>query len=168
MNEQVNNEVTQAELEDWYRLKELLDDTKTKEFALRKKIYAHYFVVRDEHGVEIQPKEGTNNFELPDGFVLKAQRVINRSVDQGSLAALKEERFQLSKKIASGNYDEVEQARWNLLADIPLDDLVRYKPELETREYRKLSDEARNVFDIALVIKDGTPQLDIVKPKRAR
>lgn len=165
MNEQVNNEVTQADLEDWYRLKELLDDTKTKEFALRKKIYAHYFVVRDEHGVEIQPKEGTNNFELPDGFVLKAQRVINRSVDQGSLAALKQEKIELSEK---KDLYENEKERLALLLELPLDDLVRYKPELETREYRKLSDEARNVFDTALVIKDGTPQLDIVKPKRAR
>lgn len=165
MNEQVNNEVTQAELEEWYKLKELLDDTKTKEFALRKKIYAHYFVVRDEHGVEIQPKEGTNNFELPDGFVLKAQRVINRSVDQGSLAALKQEKIELSEK---EDLYEKEKERLALLLELPLDDLVRYKPELETREYRKLSDEARNVFDTALVIKDGTPQLDIVKPKRAR
>lgn len=165
MNEQVNNEVTQADLEEWYRLKEQLDDTKTKEFALRKKIYAHYFVARDEHGVEIQPKEGTNNFELPDGFVLKAQRVINRSVDQGSLAALKQEKIELSEK---EDLTHEERARLELLLALPLDDLVRYKPELETREYRKLSDEARNVFDTALVIKDGTPQLDIVKPKRAR
>lgn len=163
MNEQA--EITQEDLENWYRLKEQLDDVKTKEFELRKRIYAHYFVAKDEHGVDIQPKEGTNNFDLPDGFVLKAQRVVNRSVDQGSLAALKQEKIELSEK---EDLTHEERARLELLLALPLDDLVRYKPELETREYRKLSDEARNVFDTALVIKDGTPQLDIVKPKRAR
>lgn len=129
-------QTTQEELNTWYALQQKLDEIKTQERALRKKIFAAFFQA---------PKEGTNTASLTDGWVLKGGHVINRKVDVALLTT------------------HVADLREH---NVPTDELVKYKPELVLPEYRKLNDEQRNLFDRVLDIKIGSPSLEIVLPKR--
>jgi hypothetical protein len=129
--------VTQEEMNEWYELTQKMAEMKTRELVLRNKIFNSYFP---------DPVEGTNNIPLEDGFVLKAQYKLNRTVDEAVLS---------------------EKAQEFKDAKIPVKDLVVLKPELSTRVYRELTEEQRALFDKALVIRPGTPQLEITKAKRA-
>ena len=128
--------ITQADVEEWYRLQDELRKIKTKEMLLRRKIFEAVFP---------DPKEGTNSVELGDGYVLKGKHVINRSIDEGSLQAM-------SKELQE--------------AGINTDELIEWKPSLKTREYRKLTAEQIHLFDQVLIVKDGSPGLEIVQAKR--
>lgn len=138
MTEIPTNEVTSTDLAEWYKMQQKLAKLKSAEALLRNKIFK---------GLFLAPTEGTNKHQLNDGTgaVLKATHVINRSVDEGALDALKEELR--NKKIKTA-------------------DLIRYKPELVISEYRKLTDEEQKLFDRVLIVKPGTPQMEIVIPKR--
>lgn len=138
------NEVTLEHLMLWYKMKEDLAKLKSAEALLRARIFKKYFPT---------PVEGTNDFTLEDGYVLKAKYSIDRKVDEAALTTL------------------TPQIRE---AGIPLDSLIKYSPELSLRPYRTLqedtSDEGKkklNLFDQCLVIKPaGTQQLEIVLPKK--
>ena len=145
MVELPKNDVTAADLVEWFRAKEELGRLKSKEALLRSKIFKGYFPV---------PEEGTNKAPLNDGTgaEIKATHVINRSVDIGSLDALK------SLVVAPGSN----------LPRFKFDELIKWKPELSISEYRKLTEEERHAFDQCLVIKPGSPQLEISIPKRAK
>ena len=132
------NQVTQQDMERWYTVQEQLSKLKNEEQLLRQKIFK---------GMFHDPKEGANSVDLADGFVLKGKRVINRTVDDAAFKASVEE---LAKN------------------GIATDQIVKYKPELVTSEYRKLTAEQINLFDTVLIVKDGMPGLEIVKPKRAK
>ena len=132
------NQVTQQDMERWYTVQEQLSKLKNEEQLLRQKIFK---------GMFHDPKEGTNSVDLADGFVLKGKRVINRTVDDAAFKASVEE---LAKN------------------GIATDQIVKYKPELVTSEYRKLTAEQINLFDTVLIVKDGMPGQEIVKPKRAK
>ena len=132
------NQVTQQDMERWYTVQEQLSKLKNEEQLLRQKIFK---------GMFHDPKEGTNSVDLADGFVLKGKRVINRTVDDAAFKASVEE---LAKN------------------GIATDQIVKYKPELVTSEYRKLTAEQINLFDTVLIVKEGMPGLEIVKPKRAK
>lgn len=130
------NPVTQADLESWFRMQDQLKKLKAAEMLLRKKIFDAYFP---------QPAEGTNTAALADGWALKGKYGYNRDVDQGALGALKDQ------FVAAG---------------ISADALVEYKPSLKLKEYRTLTDEQRKLFDRALIIKPGSPALEIVLPAK--
>ena len=132
------NQVTQQDMERWYTVQEQLSKLKNEEQLLRQKIFK---------GMFHDPKEGTNSVDLADGFVLKGKRVINRTVDDAAFKA---------------SVDELAKN------GIATDQIVKYKPELVTSEYRKLTAEQINLFDTVLIVKDGMPGLEIVKPKRAK
>lgn len=138
---EVNTAVTQADLERWYKMQEELSELKTAESLLRKRIFAHYFP---------NPKEGTNDFALGDGYVVKGGRVVNRKVLESEVEAYKERAKQEGSNLPKFNFAK----------------LIKYKPELVKSEYNKLTDEQRHAFDQVLEIKDGSPTLDVVKPKR--
>lgn len=127
--------VTQDEFNEWYALQNQMREIKEREMELRRKIFAFYFQ---------DAVEGTNKLEMQDGYVLNAKRVINRSVDKGSLVSLTPEL----------------QA-----AGIKVDDLVEWKPSLKISAYRKLTEAQTQLFDQVLVVKDGSPSLEIVAPK---
>lgn len=134
-------EVTIANLVEWQELQAQLKVLKAKEMALRLRIYGHFF--KDPH-------EGTNNHSLPAGYVLKAKRIVSREIDLGALQALS----------AEGGLFHLNKINPNLL--------VEWKPNLNIKPYKALSQESRNIFDQALVIKDGAPGLEIVLPAAAR
>ena len=79
--------------------------------------------------------------------MLKGKHTINREIDPGAFGAFKE-RF--------------------AEAGIKADALVQYKPSLVLKEYRTLTDEQHQLFDQCLIIKPGSPALEIVLPAKAK
>lgn len=140
-----DNPVTMQDLMTWYVMVEDLAKLKANEVILRRKIFKHYFPT---------PDEGVNTHTLEDGYALKGDYKIDRKVDEAALVTL------------TPNFQE---------AGIKVDDLIRRKPELAVKEYRKLegdtSDEGKarlHLFDQCLIIKPSeTPALEIVLPKKA-
>lgn len=132
------NIVTQEDLHKWYRLQDELKKIKASEMLLRQKIFGAYFQ---------NPVEGTNSVALTDGWVLKGKHTINREIDPGALGAMKEQFVE---------------------AGISADALVQYKPSLVLKEYRTLTEEQRQLFDRALIVKPGSPALEIVLPAKAK
>lgn len=132
------NEVTQADLAEWYKMQEELKKLRSKEMLLRQKIFKFFFP---------DPKEGTNSHNMADGYVLKGKYGLNRDIDPGA--------FQVLRDTFEG-------------AGIRPDSLVQYKPFLVKREYNTLTEEQRRLFDQALIVKPGSPSLEIVLPKRRK
>jgi len=133
-------EVTMDDMIAWNDLQAKLSALKEEEMTLRKRIYAQYFTM---------PAEGTNKVPLAGGWILKAVRVIDRKVDIGALQALSVEDGPLHKAGVNPNL------------------LIKWKPELEIKVYRTLTEQQREAFDQALIIKDGSPQLEIALPAAA-
>lgn len=136
--------VTAADLAEWFKVKAQLGKLKSAEALMRTRIFKFFFKA---------PKEGTNKVDLNDGTgaQLKADHTINRSVDIGSLDALK------AAQLVEG-YNGPK---------LNFDNLIKWKPEVSITEYRKLTEEERHLFDQCLIIKPGSPQLEISIPKRA-
>lgn len=141
------NTVTQKDLEEWYALQDQLKKVKASEMLLRQKIYK---------GMFNEPKEGTNSVPLGDsGWVIKAKRVINRDIDQAALqhSMAIDEATKMSRLSANG---------------IHVEQLIKWSPELVTKAYRLLTEEQVKIFDEVLIIKDGSPALEIVLPASAK
>jgi hypothetical protein len=132
------NEVKIEDLMEWYQIQQDLTRLKASEILLRNKIFKGLFP---------NPKEGTNTHKLPDGYELKAVHKINRAVEPGALIVLQ---------------DKFKEA------NIKVDDLIEYKPDLKIKAYRELTKEQAELFDQALIVKDGTPDLKIVLPSSAK
>jgi hypothetical protein len=129
------DEVGMNDLFEWYEAQDQLGKLKSKEMLLRNRIFGAYFP---------DPKEGTNNFNLDDGYVLKGGHTINRDVDIGAFTALREQ-----------------------LGGVGIqnpDDLIQFKPSLKLAKYRELTEEQRKLFDVCLIVKPGAPSLEIVLP----
>lgn len=141
--------ITQDDLTKWYEIKERMTRDKATEAMLRSRIFASLFKT---------PKEGVNTVSVKDvvpedatGAVVKGTYVINRSIDVGTLAALRERQSAEGYNGPKLNFDE----------------LIKTKPELSLTAYNKLTEEEKKFMDEALVIKPGSPQLEITIPKRA-
>lgn len=136
------NTVTQEDLSQWYQLQEQLKKLKAAELLLRMKIFK---------GMIKDPKEGTNTVPLAEGWLLKGMHVINRDVDQAALAVntAVDPATHMSRLSANG---------------IHVEQLIRWKPELITKTYRTLTPEQQQIFDECLIIKEGSPQLEIMLP----
>ncbi len=136
--------VTAADLVTWFKLKAKLAKVKGEEAMLRSRIFKHYFPA---------PTEGSRDNKVPlndgTGAILQADYVINRTVDEQQLEALREAMF----------------AEGSNLPKLDLTKLVKWKPELVKTEYNKLNEEERHCFDQCLIIKPGSPQMDIKIPK---
>jgi len=143
MTQVPENEVTQADINKWYELQAQLKSIKASEMLLRTKIYKGLFK---------DPVEGTNTIPLAEGWVMKARRVIQRDIDVAALT------------INSAN-PELGPSRLEL-AGINVASLVKWKPELVLKNYRELTDEQKLIFNDCLVIKDGSPALEIVLPAK--
>ena len=138
--------VTIDDLKRWYELCAELDRIKAAEAMLRSRIFKQFFP---------NPTEGSkdNKYPLNDGTgaILQADHKINRTVLEPELDALK---------------SAIKEEGSNL-PKLPFNKLIKYKPELVKAEYNKLTEEERKVMDQALLIKPGTPQMEIKSPKRA-
>ena len=131
------NTATQADLEQWFMLADQLKKIKAEEMVLRQRIFDTYFPA---------PMEGTNTATLPDGFALKGKYTVNREVD---IAAFTANRAYFQE------------------TGIPMDSMVQFKPSLVLSAYRTLTAEQAQLFDQCLIVKPGSPALEIVQPKKA-
>lgn len=91
------------------------------------------------------PDEGTNTVDLGNGWKVKDKHKINRKCDEASFDAV-------FKELPEGTKDR----------------LIKYKPEVVLKEYRRLSLREQKIFDQALIIKPGTPELQLVEPKEKK
>ena len=137
---------TVADIAKLYEMQEQLAALKSAEAMLRRRIADHFFP---------NPTEGSkdNKYPLNDGTgaILQMDHKINRTVLEPELDALK----------------AAVREEGSNLPKLPFNKLVKYKPEVVTAEYRKLTEEERKVFDTALNIKPGMPDVKVVIPKRA-
>lgn len=131
------NGVSFDDIAQWEQAKVALGLAKSKEALLRARVFGACFP---------DPKEGTNKFPLANDYILNATHVISREID---VAVLKSSTPMLQEK------------------QIPVDALITYKPSLVMSEYRTLTDEERQIFDIVLIVKPGSPQMSIELPAKA-
>jgi hypothetical protein len=128
-----------------YVMQEELAKLKAAEAMLRRRIADHFFP---------NPTEGSaeNKYPLNDGTgaILQMDHKINRTVLPAELDAYKE-----ASKDPNAN-----------LPKLPINKLVRYKPELVKSEYNKLTEEERKACDTFLDVKPGMPELKVIIPKR--
>jgi hypothetical protein len=136
MPEIPQNTLGPTDLNDWYVMQKQMAKLRVSEMFLRKKIFAALFP---------DPHEGTNSFDLGDGYVVKGVYSITRDVDAGTLQNC------------------ADLLRQN---GIRVDDLVNYKPSLAKANYNRLTEEQKQMFDQVLIVKPGSPSLEIVKPKK--
>jgi hypothetical protein len=139
--------VTQAEIDQWWHAKRAMDHWKSLEALLRRRICAFYFP---------DPKEGVNNLqpESLNGFVMKMTHPVTRKVDKEALAAL-------TARPDANTPSRFEQA------NIDVNRVIRWTPELNVGEYRKLTAEEIKLIDQALIIsEDGMPALEIKAPTK--
>jgi hypothetical protein len=111
------------------------------EQLIRKSVAAIFF---------LEPEEGTNTYDLEQGWKLKLTHRINRKVDEAVLDSVKVQLKELN---------------------INMDTLVSYSPKLETKTYKglkKVNPDAAKVFEQALIIKDESPTLELLPPKASK
>lgn len=123
----------------WAKVAADLTALKAQEVALRRELFGEAFTA---------PEEGTNTYPLPAGWKLKGTQVIDRKVDVPAYTAL---------------LPKFREAK------LPVDDLIKWKPEVSITEYRKLAGDSLHLFDQALIIKPSeTPGLEIVPPSKKK
>jgi len=138
MVEVPENKVTEADIAKWYEISKRLSQLKSEEGLLRKRVFDAFFP---------DPKEGTNTHVLTDGYQLKGVHSINRSVDPATVRTLRDVFIEKGLKP---------------------DELVQWKPELVKSEYNTLTEEEKQLFDQCLIIKDGSPSMEIKPPSKKK
>lgn len=126
-------------LREWNTAQKNLGLWKDFESSLRKTVVTAYIG-------DYVPK-GTNHVPIGNDYFINAQGKLNYKVDESQIDA--------ARKIMAEKYPGVK-----------FDDLIRWKPELSESAYNKLTEEEKVIMGICLTISEGTPQLEIVKPKR--
>lgn len=153
-----------GELAEWYKLRARIDAECTplinQERALRKRLFDHFFP---------SPTEGTNNYVLPDGYIVKGKYPIDRKVDPGSLDGLRTLRVMdvSAEFLASLHVDTAGVDPETLVTKVMhlnLDALLRYTPDLEVKAYRTLTAEQQAIFDRCMTIKPGSIAMEVVPP----
>jgi len=137
MSEIQQDEVTMEDIIAWNAASEELARAKNVEMLLRNRVFKGKFPA---------PVEGTNSVPLLNDYVLKATYKMNRTVELEAISTLA---------------DDLREAGINTT------ELIKYKPELDVKAYKALNADQRQVSDMCLTVKPGTPSLEIVLPKRA-
>ena len=141
-NETANRD---AKILAWEAAVKALAAAKDAEAALRREVLAEAFQFDPE-----ALREGTENFELGNGYKLKAVFKISRNLNNENEAVDKV----LSKIEKTG-------AEGQFIAER----LVKWKPELSVSEYKKLPEKFKKLFDEVVTSKEATPSLELVAPK---
>ena len=129
----------------WEQAVKALAAAKDAEAALRKEVLAEAFSFDPE-----ALREGTENFELGNGYKLKAVFKISRNLNNEGEAVDK-----VLAKIEKTGPEGVFIA----------ERLVKWKPELSVTEYKKLPEKFKKLFDEVVTSKEATPALELVAPK---
>jgi hypothetical protein len=117
-----------------------LEPLTKRERELREKVIALAFP---------KTEEGTQSVAMPKDWVLKLKVEIKREVDDAMLDKVRE-----------------QMAKLEIPANVDL--LIRNKPELALREYRKLTDAQRKIFDQAITERNGNQTLELIAPKEKK
>lgn len=141
-NETANRD---AKILAWEAAVKALAAAKDAEAALRKEVLAEAFAFDPE-----ALREGTENFELGNGYKLKAVFKISRNLNNENEAVDKV----LSKIEKTGPEGVFIAER-----------LVKWKPELSITEYKKLPEKFKKLFDEVVTSKEAMPSLELVAPK---
>ena len=141
-NETANRD---AKILAWEAAVKTLAAAKDAEAALRKEVLAEAFAFDPE-----ALREGTENFELGNGYKLKAVFKISRNLNNENEAVDKV----LSKIEKTGPEGAFIAER-----------LVKWKPELSVTEYKKLPEKFKKLFDEVVTSKEAMPSLELVAPK---
>ncbi len=141
-NETANRD---AKILAWEAAVKALAAAKDAEAALRKEVLAEAFAFDPE-----ALREGTENFELGNGYKLKAVFKISRNLNNENEAVDKV----LSKIEKTGPEGAFIAER-----------LVKWKPELSISEYKKLPEKFKKLFDEVVTSKEAMPSLEVVAPK---
>lgn len=141
-NETANRD---AKILAWEAAVKLLAAAKDAEAALRKEVLAEAFAFDPE-----ALREGTENFELGNGYKLKAVFKISRNLNNENEAVDK-----VLAKIEKTGPEGVFIA----------ERLVKWKPELSVTEYKKLPEKFKKLFDEVVTSKEAMPSLELVAPK---
>lgn len=141
-NETANRD---AKILAWEQAVKALAAAKDAEAALRKEVLAEAFAFDPE-----ALREGTENFELGNGYKLKAVFKISRNLNNENEAVDKV----LSKIEKTGTEGAFIAER-----------LVKWKPELSVSEYNKLPEKFKKLFDEVVTSKEAMPALELVAPK---
>lgn len=128
-------------LEEWEAAAKALANAKEREMELRLQVEQTWFQGHKD--------EGTENIALQNGFKLKAVFKLNRSM------APKEQVEQILDQI------EALDAEGAFLADR----IVRWKPELDKKEYDNLDPKYKVLIDKVITTKPGAPAIEIIEPK---
>ena len=141
-NETANRD---AKILAWEAAVKALAAAKDAEAALRKEVLAEAFAFDPE-----ALREGTENFELGNGYKLKAVFKISRNLNNENEAVDKV----LSKIEKTGPEGAFIAER-----------LVKWKPELSVSEYKKLPEKFKKLIDEVVTSKEAMPSLELVAPK---
>ena len=141
-NETANRD---AKILAWDAAVKALAAAKDAEAALRREVLAEAFQFDPE-----ALREGTENFELGNGYKLKAVFKISRNLNNENEAVDKV----LSKIEKTGPEGAFIAER-----------LVKWKPELSVSEYKKLPEKFKKLFDEVVTSKEAMPSLELVAPK---
>jgi hypothetical protein len=141
-NETANRD---AKILAWEAAVKALAAAKDAEAALRHEVLAEAFQFDPE-----ALREGTENFELGNGYKLKAVFKISRNLNNENDAVDKV----LSKIEKAG-------AEGQFIAER----LVKWKPELSVSEYKKLPEKFKKMIDEVVTSKEAAPSLELVAPK---
>ena len=141
-NENANRD---AKILAWEESVKALAAAKDAEAALRKEVLAEAFAFDPE-----ALREGTENFELGNGYKLKAVFKISRNLNNENEAVDK-----VLAKIEKTGPEGVFIA----------ERLVKWKPELSVTEYKKLPEKFKKLFDEVVTSKEAMPALELVAPK---
>ena len=141
-NETANRD---AKIIAWEAAVKALDAAKDAEAALRKEILKTAFAFDPE-----ALREGTENFELGNGYKLKAVFKISRNLNNENEAVDKV----LSKIEKTGPAGELIAER-----------LVKWTPDLSLTEYKQLPEKLKSIIDEVIVTSEGAPTLEIIAPK---
>lgn len=106
--------------------------------------------------------EGTNNFELGNGYVLKIVGKINYNLSESAKPKTPgmvpwATRTALNELEKTGNEGKFIAER-----------LVKWSPELSLTEYRALAPQYKAIIDKALTTSDGMPSVSIEAPKGSK
>lgn len=126
-------------LMEWMDAKEALELAKKKEVLLRNMVANAFF--------KNEQKEGTNNYELGNGYTLKLkQNYIFSFVDNLPVE-------EMLAKLSALGFEDGEK-------------YVKFKPSLVLTEYRKLEGDRKIAFDTMLEIKQSLPSIELVTPQK--
>ena len=126
-------------LMEWMEAKETLELAKKKEVLLRNMVVNAFF--------KNKQKEGTNNYELGNGYTLKLkQNYIFSFVDNLPVE-------EMLAKLSALGFEDGEK-------------YIKFKPSLVLTEYRKLEGDKKIAFDTMLEIKQSLPSIELVTPQK--